>query len=75
MEDVSDPVHAAADNAIITCSVGSSTVSPARDGNFTHGFGYEFVPAGLARARPVIKLGRVRIFCVARGLPVDIRKN
>jgi hypothetical protein len=59
-----------------------------RDGNFTHGFGYlsdirpvrfgfgyEFVPAGLARARPVIKSGRVRIFFVARGLPVDIRKN
>jgi hypothetical protein len=55
-----------------------------RDGNFTHGFGYppdirpvgfgyEFVPAGLARARPVIKSGMDIFF--ARGLPVDIRKN
>jgi hypothetical protein len=48
-----------------------------RDGNFTRGFGCgsEFVLVGLARARPVIKSGRVRIFFVVRGLPVDIRKN
>jgi hypothetical protein len=49
------------------------------DGNFTRGFGYspnirpveieyEFVPAaaGLARARPVMKSGRIRI---TRGYP------
>jgi hypothetical protein len=63
-------------NTCLCCS--SSKVQPnamKRDGNFTRGFGYEFVPAGLACARPVIKSGRVRIFFVARGLPMDIRKN
>jgi hypothetical protein len=33
------------------------------------GFGYEFVPAGLARTRPMIKSSQVRIFLSPAGYP------
>jgi hypothetical protein len=34
-----------------------------------YNFGYEFVLAGLARTRPMIKSGRVRIFLSPAGYP------